>query len=518
MSGPVTGADVDVLVVGAGPTGLLAGCELYRRGVAVRIVDQAPHPADAPRALSLWPRALDILEDLGVGERVRRASVPVNASEYFSDRQHVATLRFPPDLAARNLPQYETERLLTERLNALGGKVERGVRLLAIDDLDRSGRIEASSGVTAVLEHGDGGVERVRVPFVVGADGAGSAVRAQLGIGFHGSTYEMAFALLDTKVDGDLPPDVVQYYQAPTGTLVIVPMPGGVFRILSVLPAGTGEVTAAMMQTLLDERGPGGVRITEPVWRTAFRVHARHATGYQLGRVFLAGDAAHVHSPAGGQGMNYGLQDAHNLAWRLAAVVRGDGPSSLLAEYGRERSEAVRRVVRSTDQQTRVWMVRGAARVRARDAALRLLDRTGALSRLYAPVLAGRRMVYSPVRASQLPTGWCRLRRRSRVGTVLPRELALSLGAAGPRADPHAWTLAVLVPSRSWLREVAAMTHDRVRLVHLPSADAGSALGCRRPGYYLVRPDGHLSAHGHEHDLHRLRAELDTALTVGDPR
>lgn len=515
-------ADFDVLVVGGGPTGLLAACELLRRGVRVRIIDRALEPMKAPKALSLWPRVLDILDDLGAGHAIRRASVRINAFSYFSDRRPLASFSFPDDLAARQLPQPETERVLTERLHALGGKVERGVRLLKLDDVDFSSRIEATNGVTAVLEHEDGAVERVRSPFVIGADGAGSAVRGQLGIGFQGTTYEMAFALIDTRIEGYLPSDEILYYQAPAGTLVIVPQPDGVFRFLSVMPEGGQEISVPMMQAILDERGPRGVRITKPVWQTVFRVHVRYATDFQRGRVFLMGDAAHVHSPAGGQGMNNGLQDAHNLSWKLAAVIHGESPSSLLLSYGPERSEATQRIVRDTDLQTRAWMFTGPAKVLARDAAFRLLDRSGAVSRFYAPVMAGRRLAYAPVRDTQQPSRWsaCRLRRRLpgglKVGAVFPRQLAMAYGIYGPEANPLGWTVTVQAPPNgaNWLTEAGRITAQwpRVRVIRLPRGAVSANTRCRRPGYYLIRPDGHIAAHGHESDLNRLEAELSTVL------
>ncbi|MGW1200360.1 FAD-dependent monooxygenase [Streptomyces sp. NPDC002536] len=513
--------DVDVLVVGAGPTGLLAACELLRRGVRVRVVDRATEPMRVPKALSLWPRVLDILEDLGVADEIRRASVPIRAFSYFSERRPLASFSFAEDLRARQLPQPETERILTRRLCSLGGKIERGVRLLALDDVDFSGRIEATDGVTAVLEHAGGVLERVRVPFVIGADGAGSSVRGQLGIGFQGTTYEMAFALVDSRIEGRLPRDEILYYQAPTGTLVIVPQPDGVHRFLSVMPEGGGEVGVPMMQALVDERGPRGVRLTEPVWQTEFRVHARRATEFRRGRVFLMGDAAHVHSPAGGQGMNNGLQDAHNLGWKLAAVIRGESPASLLDGYGPERSEATRKIVRDTDVQTRAWMADSQGRVLARDAAFRLLDRTGAVSRFYTPVMAGRRLAYAPERDTQLPGGRavCRLRGRlsggARVGGTFPRQAAVASGIAGPQDGPPRWTLALRAPAAgsAWLTEIGhiAARWPQIAVVHLPkSADA--ATGCGKEGYYLVRPDGHIAAHGHKNDLNRLETELGTVL------
>ncbi|MFI5619687.1 FAD-dependent monooxygenase [Streptomyces sp. NPDC051567] len=511
-----TGSDLDVLVVGAGPTGLLTAVELLRRGIRVRVIDRNTAPVLTPKALSVWPRALDILADSGLDGAVETESVRINTLSYFSERRPLASFGFSDDLACRTLPQHVTERLLTERFTALGGKIERGVRLLALDGVDYSGRIEATDGVTAVLET-PSGVERVRVPFLVGADGAGSAVRGQLGIGFEGSTYEMAFALIDARIEGHLPPDECHFYQSAGGALVIVPVPGGIFRFLSVMPQGEAAVDAEMMQAVIDERGPRGVRIKEAVWKAVFRVHARRAGEFQRGRVFLAGDAAHVHSPAGGQGMNNGLQDAHNLAWKLAAVIRGDSPSSLLSSYGEERAEVTRQIVRDTDLQTRAWVVKSKVTVAARDATFRLLERSGIISELYAPVMAGRRLAYPVTRASQEPSGWtgCRVRRSLpgglEVGAVLPRRLALAYGISGPSADPHGWHLAVVSGGgREWEEELGHVVArwPLVRQVTLRRKDAASQAGCRAPGYYLVRPDGHIAAHGHTRDLGLLETEL----------
>jgi 3-(3-hydroxy-phenyl)propionate hydroxylase len=522
----VTGPDdTEVLVVGAGPVGLFAACELLRRGVRVRLVDRSPAPADQPRALALWPRAVDILADLGIGERLARASIPVAGFRYYSLGKPLADFPIQPQLRARHLPQPETERLLTERLHELGGKVEHGVRLLDFDDLDFGGGIDATDGVTAVLTHGDSGLQRVRARFVIGADGASSIVRRLIGAGFEGSTYELAFALIDARVDGELPADRLLYYQAPTGTLMIAPLPDRVFRILAVIPGGAPaghRVTVPAMQELLDERGPGGVTITEPVWQTVYRVHARQATEYQRGRVFLAGDAAHVHSPAGGQGMNNGIQDAYNLAWKLTAVLRGDSPSALLADYTDERRTATDRIIADTDRQTRAWMANTPARITVRDAAFRLADRTGLVPRYVFPVMAGRRVRYEPVRDTQSPAGRtaCQLLGRTpgrlRPGMVFPRELALAHGFAGPAAQPSGWTLAVVPPAlkaAAWSERLDAVTDGRaVRTVRLPRAATLSATGCGRAGYHLVRPDGHIAAHGHLDDLDRLAAELDRVL------
>ncbi|HEU5155704.1 MAG TPA: FAD-dependent monooxygenase [Streptosporangiaceae bacterium] len=518
------GEDLDVLVVGAGPTGLLAACELLRRDVRVRIIDQAPEPSTASKAISIYPRVLDIFEDLGVLDGIVRSSIRLSRLSYFADFRPLASFEVPIDSAARSLPQHETERMLADRLHELGGKVERGTGLLRLEDVESAA---GTHGATALLTHHDGVVERVRARYVVGADGAGSTVRAQIGGDFAGTTYEMAFALIDAYVEGPLRPDEILYYQSAAGTLLIVPMPGGVYRFVSVLPTAAGdEVTVPMMQAIVDERGPDGVTIREPVWQAVFRVHARIAAAFRRGPVFLIGDAAHVHSPAGGQGMNNGLQDAHNLAWKLAAVIHGESPASLLSTYASERTAATRRIIRDTDLQTRAWMVKGRGKVLLRNALFRLLARSGWASRVYAPRLAGRRLTYAPTRKTQQPAGWsswsslCRLRNRRpgglRVGTPFPRRLATGYGIAGPAAEPGEWTIVTADAARvaPWIAQVEAMAEHwpRLRVIGIPRADMAPVARCRRPGFYLIRPDGHIAAHGHVRDLPRLETELRAML------
>ncbi|MFF4474417.1 FAD-dependent monooxygenase [Streptomyces sp. NPDC001599] len=514
----------EVLIVGAGPSGMVAACELLRRGVRVRIVDRAPAPSPFPKALLVWPRSIDLFEDLGVLAHLRDAGTQINAFSYFSERRLLASFDFPQHLSPVCLPQNETERILRERMEALGGKVERGVRLLTLEGLDFSGRIAGTGDVTAVLEHEDGRVERTGARFVIGADGAGSAVRGLLGGGFTGNTYESSFALVDTRIKGFLPPDQALYYQSPAGALVVVALPDGVFRFFCSLPAGE-RVTVERMQRIVDDRGPAGVTLTDPVWVSDFRIHARHADQFQLGRVFIVGDAAHVHSPAGGQGLNTGIQDAHNLAWKMAAVLHGKAPSDLLRTYGPERAAVARRVVRDTDIQTRSWLVKRPTAVVARDAAFRVAERTG-LFRLYAPVMAGRRLAYPAVRQTQLPAGRTSCHLRSRlpggltVGAVFPRSLAVPAGFAGTACEPAGWTLAVTCrgDAVAWREQARALAAawPQVRAVDLSARSARTETGCRHQGYYLVRPDGHVAAHGHAGDLDRLHVELTQWLGPAD--
>jgi 2-polyprenyl-6-methoxyphenol hydroxylase-like FAD-dependent oxidoreductase len=505
----------DVLVVGAGPTGLTVACELLRRGVGVRLVDAAHAPVDYSKALLVWPRTADVLGALGLAGELPRHAIRINAFRYFSAGRPLSTVRFTTDLAPWALPQRSTEALLTARLHALGGRIERGIRLLALDRPDFSGDPSASTGVTAILELADGTVERYTAPWLVGADGAGSAVRAQLGLGFTGATYPSNFVLADARISGRLPADEALYYQSPAGVLVVVALPDGVFRFFASAPPATGRMPAVdlpMVQRLVDERGPGGVRLVDPQWVSGFRVHRRQTTEFQLGRTFLIGDAAHVHSPAGGQGLNTGIQDAHNLAWKLAAVVRGEATTGLLASYTPERHRVAAAVVRDTDLQTRAWMLHRPAQVALRDAAFRLADRSGVIEQRYVPVLAGRRIRYAADDSVALlpPPRRCEDRGGLRVGAAVPPALAAALDLHSPDADPAAWTLLTTEP-------LPAPLGGTVRARVAPEVLAAGTR-CRHTVFVLVRPDGVVAARGHRRDLGALERWYTTLQPPGGSR
>ncbi|MFD6362683.1 alpha/beta fold hydrolase [Streptomyces roseolus] len=536
--------ECDVLVVGAGPTGLTAACELLRRGVRVRLIDSAAGPSVYSKAMLVWPRTLDILEDLGLSEHLRDVSVELRQMTYYSEKQPVSRMRMTEGMAPYCLPQRSTEEILTAGLKGLGGSIERGVRLLALHGVDFSGAITPGGDVTATLEHSDGSVERFTVPWVIGADGAASAVRNQLGIAYEGATYENRFLITDARIeDNPLAPDEIHYHQSRLGVLAIVPQPHGLYRFFTNAPAGLTEGTLDDMQRLVDMRGPGGLRLVDPDWVTTFRLHRRRAASFQLSRVFLAGDAAHAHSPMGGQGLNTGMQDAQNLAWKLASVVRGHARPELLATYTPERAPVADAVVRDTDLQTRAAMWTGTGQVLLRDTAMKALDRTRALDRFYLPVAAGRRWVYAPAPGTARGqrthrTSWCSLRstlrRHAREGAALPRELAVDLGLAGPGADPGPFAVLVSPDPRraagadlaEAVRRLAQPFGRAVRVVDVAEAPrrggrgrkadlprrAARELHCGRPGFHLVRPDGHIVLHGHREDLDELHAELGRLL------
>ncbi len=320
-----------ILVVGAGPVGLMAACELRRRGADVRIVDCAETPTDKSKALGVHARTLELLDSMGLADRFVAAGRKIHGTDAFADGKRIVHVEFhdidSPFAFVLAVAQADTERLLRERLAELGGAVERGLKLVALAQDD--------AGVTAALERPGGERETARVAWLVGCDGAHSTVRHALGLSFDGVPYEERFVLADVVMDCALPEDEVSAYLAPDGLAALFPLPAGRWRV--IVDAALDEPTADDVARLMRARGVPQLTIRETNWIAAFRIHRRIVPHYRVGRCFVAGDAAHIHSPVGGQGMNTGMQDAFNLAWKLALVVQGAARPSLIDSYEPER-------------------------------------------------------------------------------------------------------------------------------------------------------------------------------------
>ncbi len=348
--------DTDVLIVGAGPTGLVLACELARRGVAHRIVETASSPSEHSKALGVMSRTLEVLEDLDVSATMVARGVEVREVRMWSESKQVTNFRVDV-LADRTrypfmliLPQSETERILLARLGDLGGIVERRKTLAKFTQDD--------DGITAQLDHADGATETVRARFIVGCDGAHSAVRHQLASPFDGRMYGEAFLLADVAIEWGKAPAMIHSALGPHGAGAALPLPGGKYhRLIFPIPNGSlpaeGKLPAPSLDEIrahLRDRLDPDARIREAIWISAFRVHRRMVPTFRVRRAFLAGDAAHIHSPAGAQGMNLGVQDAHNLAWKLALVVQGAAANAdrLLDSYDAERRPVARATLGGT--------------------------------------------------------------------------------------------------------------------------------------------------------------------------
>ena len=337
----------DVLVVGAGPTGLSLTAALTSRGVQATLVDASPEGSNTSRAAAVAARTLEVLEDIDVSERLVKHGVQ---SRHFSirDRDHVL---MPLDFSilptaypyTLMISQADTERFLLDRVEEVGGEVIRPKRVTAV----------RQNADCAVATFNDG--DQLRARYVVGADGMHSAVRTAAGIGFRGHAYPESFALADVRLTGDAPVGEILLFYARTGLVVVAPLPGDVYRIVAPVPDAPRAPSQEFVQGILDARGfgPGRLVVTDVLWGSHFKIHHRVADTYRSGRLVLAGDAAHVHSPAGGQGMNLGIQDAIALANAVERVIGGES-EQLLDAYSAARRPMAEQVLRLTDLLTRL--------------------------------------------------------------------------------------------------------------------------------------------------------------------
>jgi 2-polyprenyl-6-methoxyphenol hydroxylase-like FAD-dependent oxidoreductase len=368
----------DVLIVGAGPVGLTLATALVAKGVRVVLVDKAAEGANTSRAAVVHARTLEVLETIQVSEELVKRGVIVPRFTVRDRDRSLLTVGFD-ELPTKYpytlmVPQDITEEVLLDRLHAQGGQVHRPYEVASLEQDD--------TGTTATMTTG----KVIRAKYTVGADGMHSTVREHAGIGFTGDTYAQSFVLADVRLDWEHQDDEVMLFFAPEGLVVVAPLPGGRHRIVATIDEAPEHPSREDVQALLDTRGPKAhpARVTDIVWSSRFRVHHRLADHYRSGRLFLAGDAAHVHSPAGGQGMNTGIQDALVLAGRLAAVLLEGVAESTLDEYEAERRPVAEEVVAFTHRMTRVATLGNAPLRGIRNAVLRALDWVPAVHRTMA--------------------------------------------------------------------------------------------------------------------------------------
>ena len=376
-----------VLVTGAGPVGLTMAIALARYGVPVRVIDRLPTRPTRSRALAIWPRTLELLDAAGCADAFVAAGLHAHAVSLHTGNTTLARIPFGTVASSFNyllmIPQSETERLLEEHLGTFGVTVERATELT--DFVDRGARL------TCTLTHAQGGIEVMEAAWLIGCDGAHSFVRGRLGLVFEGETLSTGFVIADAHVAGSaIPPDEPAIFWHPDGAVMFFPISHDRSRIIADSgPVPLHRPDLEEMQAIVDRRGPDGTILSDPVWLSDFRVNERMVRDYRRGRVFLAGDAAHVHSPAGGQGMNTGMQDAFNLGWKLALVEQRRARRSLLDSYSIERSGVARQILSDSGRMTRVVLLRGHLAQKIRNFVVKQGFRIPAIRRGMANRLAG---------------------------------------------------------------------------------------------------------------------------------
>jgi 2-polyprenyl-6-methoxyphenol hydroxylase-like FAD-dependent oxidoreductase len=343
MSNPVT--DTDVLIAGAGPVGLFLANECARRGLRYRLVEQNSSQSKYSKALAIFPRTMEIFDMAGLVDPFLARANRVTAVSVVTHGRALAHMRFTPEESPYSfvamVPQDVTERLLVDELRRKGGAVEYDTTFVSA--------VEENDGVTVTLEK-NGQPIKLRASYVVGCDGAHSAVRHLLNVPFEGAEYKDSFLLADIESNETLPADELQLCPSELGPVAIFPMSATRRRVVAVIDKMEGDAPSLdLVRKVLAERAPTGFEARSLHWSSYFRIHHRQSAQLRVGRMFIAGDAAHIHSPFGGQGMNTGLHDIWNLVWKLDLVLRGRGNEELLNSYTAERRPVIKHVIETTD-------------------------------------------------------------------------------------------------------------------------------------------------------------------------
>ncbi len=546
---------LDALVVGAGPTGLTMAASLARQGVDCRLIERQETPSPFSRALVVQARTCELFDDFGiigtllprgqpmtaynvVGPGGKRARMPMRSFPWLETH-------YPIPLMVR---QSDTEEALSGYLASLGVQVEWGV---TFEDFTQD-----AEGVEATLRHGDGTVETVRARWLLGCDGAHSRVRKRSRIPYEGETYPDASLLADVRVDWPLGQGELFIMPSLHGMVVAIPMPGAFrYRLTIIRPHHGGDESATLslqeVQALVDRMVPVPTHLSEPVWMTRYRMHRRGVARYREGRVFLAGDAAHIHSPLGGQGMNTGIQDAYNLGWKLALVTKGLAPESLLDTYQVERLRVGQKLMEGTDKRFAmlshggfgVKMLRAHVMPRAAQVLFKRTFMQQQLVRFvselfihyrHSPLstesvsgedVGGVRLADAPAPGERLPDLALRGEGVSRLHDVLRgphHTLLLFAGLASDGVAPGA-----LVSLARRLEEARGPERLRAWVVVAGEARGRSLLedakgevhrrfGAGAACLFLVRPDGYVGFRARPIEVARLEREL--AARMGPPR
>ncbi|SEN90466.1 FAD-dependent monooxygenase [Actinacidiphila rubida] len=512
---PLAADEPEVLIVGAGPVGVALACELLQQGVRIRLIDRRPGIDESDphsKGILVWPRSLEVLGRIGVADRLAAIGHRSKGVNYYSEGRlrgtaHLHRLADSPYPFVLTLPQRETERVLRGRLAELGGTIEFGTALVGLDTAGELPEARLVRGATA---------ETVVPRYLVGADGPGSITRELLGIRFDGEAIDVTYAIADAPISGDVPENA-QYYYSRDGVVALVPLANGYYRIAANIPhrgPDEDDPSAQLLEEVINRRAHTRFTVGTPLWTRSFRPRLGLAERFGNGRCFLVGDSAHVISPAGGQGMNIGFQDAANLGWKLGGVVRGRLDAAALDTYHSERTVGAVRMAKTSAAQARFAMQRKSARIAVRDAVFVAARWTGLLERVLVPLLAQTDVDYAESASDPL---FRRIAHPARPGQRVPLFAAPAGGPADgaaepgdggfggvPPIDPYHYTV-VLWPGRrtpaDWSATAAGLLGrftGQARVLDLGAVPAAAAPALRRafgnrPVIATVRPDGHLA-------------------------
>jgi 2-polyprenyl-6-methoxyphenol hydroxylase-like FAD-dependent oxidoreductase len=477
--------DTDVVIVGAGPVGLFLANECARRGLRWRLVEARSSQSIHSKALAIFPRTLEIFDMAGIVAPFLATANRVTSVAVMTHGRTLAHMRFTPEESPyafiAMVPQDVTEKLLVEELRRKGGGVEYDTTFVSADQQD--------DGVRVTVDH-KGEPITLRASFVVGCDGAHSAVRHLLHIPFEGAEYDASFMLADVQTNDSLPADELQLCPSAFGPVAIFPMSAARRRIVATIEHPEGDAPSLdLVRQILGQRAPRGIKAHALHWSSYFRIHHRHVTHLRVGRIFIAGDAAHIHSPFGGQGMNTGLHDIWNLVWKLDLFLHGRGNERLLDSYSAERLPVIKQVIATTDVLTKVMGTPNKFAQALRDIVIPMVSRLAPFQHAFVQRLSELGIAYQGSPIIEGP-GKRYFDDALRGGDGIRSRFLLVL-------DDDADAL-----TKEAAQEFAGSLSDIVEL-----------RWARRQRVTLVRPDGYIAYSAHNHDgiaaLKSVRALLE---------
>lgn len=498
-----TSSDSQVLVVGAGPTGLVLAAQLLARGIRTRTIDKDVGPVPQSRALGVQARTLEVLDVMGLADAFVERGHRVRRFRVYSGQRTLFVLDFArngsPYGFALVLPQRETEMLLRTRVRELGGIVEQGVELVRA--------AEDGSAVNATLRDLAGVDTETRSGYVVGCDGAHSRVRHELRLAFDGQPYAQDWLLADVALDGAGSEDEIYMFLRPDGLpLTCIPMGEQRWRVVMPNAGDRGGQPPSLeeIQELVDQRAPRRIVVSDPVWLACFRCQLRSTPTYRRGRILLAGDAVHIHSPAGGQGMNTGIMDAHNLAWKLALVADRSASDLLLDSYEQERRPVAGNVLGLSDAIVRWATMSHPVKRALRDAFIPTITRLPAVQRAATQRLSQISVAYPSSPLNQPDRG----RHGPKPGERVPDIEVLSDYGKTRLYEMLGRGRHVLLVSapgvRRRLESAGLSAYNDFIDVAVGRLGTNRSHDSRHATFALVRPDGFLAARGVGNELDKV--------------
>jgi 2-polyprenyl-6-methoxyphenol hydroxylase-like FAD-dependent oxidoreductase len=473
-----TAIDTEVLIVGAGPVGLFLANECSRRVLGFRIIEEHPSQSEHSKALAIFPRTLEIFDMAGVVSPFLDAANRVTSVAVMTHERTLAQMKFAPEESPYSfiamVPQDVTEKLLLGELRRKGGDVEYETKFVSAE--------QQKDAVSVTLQH-KGEPVTIRASVVVGCDGAHSAVRHHLKLPFQGAEYEGSFVLADIETNAKFPADEMQLCPSELGPVAIFPMSATRRRVVATVENSEGDVPSLdLVRNVLAQRAPTGIEARALHWSTYFRIHHRLVARLREGRIFIAGDAAHIHSPFGGQGMNTGLHDVWNLVWKLDLVLRGHGNEQLLDSYSAERLPVIKNVIETTDHLTRIMGTPNKFAQALRDALIPMVSRLAPFQHAFVQRLSELGVAYRGSPIVEGP-GQRYFDDSLRGGEGINRRFLLVLG-----------------------NEAESLTVNAAKQFAESFADILAFRSARRQGLTLVRPDGYVAYSAHDNILAALES------------